>query len=162
MNSSINNKLDNSRPRRLRNYTPPNESYYTSLVKSAPYFKSPGDFVVFMAPLLHEMKSKLTDRTRPMYEEMLTLRELIEKERPRNRVWHPPLTVRVKKSITRAATERYNAQRQRVLNLFEQFYLADLMEPLVAARESEHAPVPSQSACCCNARAITPNTFLLP
>lgn len=114
-----------------------NESTYSYLVRitAMSMFKNPRDFVSHMRTVQGWLEPQLTERTRPLYDEMTRLVTLIEKERPRSRIWHPPLTVRLAKSVTKAATARYNEQRQQVMALFEQAHVSHQMEPFVAAQE---------------------------
>ncbi|MRW85668.1 hypothetical protein GJ698_16430 [Pseudoduganella sp. FT26W] len=112
-----------------------NESTYSYLVRITAMFKNPKEFGMHMRTVKEWLEPQLTDRTRPLYDEMTTLLTRIEKERPRNRSWHPPLTVRVPKSVTRDAAARYTAQRERIMVLFEQANISHQMEPFVAAQE---------------------------
>lgn len=113
-----------------------NESTYAFLVRRAGTSDLPLDFVDHMRKVLLWLWPQLTERTRPMYTTILALVDQIDMERPRSRIWHPPMTVRVSNTAIRAAAARYTAQREQVMALFEDANSSHLLEPILAAQEA--------------------------
>lgn len=113
-----------------------NESTYAFLVRKADSSKTPREFVTHMRRVLEWLWPRLTDRTRTLHHGMKTLVDEIDKERPRSRVWHPPMTVRVSSAAIRADSARYTAKRERIMILFEEADASHRMEPVLAAQEA--------------------------
>ncbi|WP_323142798.1 hypothetical protein [Massilia phyllosphaerae] len=115
---------------------PLNESTYSLLVRKANSAHTPRYFVTCMQRALSWLRPQLTTRTDPIYREIETLLAEIDRERPRSRVWHPPMAVRVSKTAEMAETARYVSKRDRVMALFEEANALHRIEPFVAAQEA--------------------------
>jgi hypothetical protein len=115
------------------------ESTYSFLVRRANEANTPMDFVGRMRMVTGWLRPRLTSRTRPMYDEIIALLDAIRAyvRVSSNRVWHPPLTVRVSKTAAKAEREaRYTAKRDRIMLLFEQADSTHRLAPHLAAQES--------------------------
>jgi hypothetical protein len=117
-------------------FKPPNESTYSFLVRKANSADTPLNFLSSMQRGLRWLLPQLTTRTDSIYYEIKKLLDEIDEERPRSRIWHPPLAVRVSKASEVAAMARYTGKRERVMALFEEANTLLLMEPFVAAQHS--------------------------
>lgn len=114
-------------------------STYAALVKRATEADTPLDFARLMEQACAWLWPRLTTRTRPLYAEIGTLLEGIRAyvRVSSNRVWHPPLTIRVSKTAQKAERAiRYTAKRERVMQLFEQADAAHRLEPLLVAQDA--------------------------
>lgn len=115
------------------------ESTYAYLVRRATAAGRPLEFVSRMRMATTWLRPRLTTRTRPLYDEIATLLDEIRTYAhvSSNRVWHPPLTVRVSKTAEKAVeAHRYTAKRQRVMLLFEQADSMQRLEPLLVAQDA--------------------------
>jgi len=109
------------------------------------YFDTPKMFVLNMNSVLLKIKPQLTEETRPLYDEMKRLVEEIEKERPRNRAWHAPMSLRPSKAAARAETARYTAKRKQVMALLDEADSLHRTAPALAAQEAQAAFGKAQS-----------------
>ena len=112
---------------------------FAALVKMANESDTPMNFVSCMEQACAWLWPRLTVRTRPFYDEIGTLLLEIRAyvQLSSNRVWHPPLTVRVSRTAEKAVrAARYTAKRDRIMALFEQADATHRIEPFLTVQDT--------------------------
>lgn len=110
------------------------------MVKMALSAETPKKFVVHMRAVLVVSHIQASERTRPLYNQMMELLDEIVKKAPGDHVVRPPMSVRASKAAFKAKTERYMAEylekRKQVLALFDDAKFLQRSEPILAAQEA--------------------------